>query len=244
MRAGPPVIEKVTVEVQYEDAIGAGPFFDRAGLVLRHLLDELGPPFVPVYEGSPFRSPTLASASERLTLEYNEKHLIVVQDWVETIARIEQVAVIAWGEVNEQFQVQNRVKRAGVHLLFMWPATSADEAEARLLGLGLFSDPPGTEEIFGAIPRKRSYTAVVGTDERPVRYHLAGASAVVEGGAGQVPESLKKFQIPSGILLDVDCGQVLGGKGRRTIKQSDLQAFIRESSRRSIDAARALGQRL
>jgi hypothetical protein len=241
MGAGPPVIEKITVEVQYSEAGGASRFYDRAGLVHRTLLDTLGsPPFAPGSEPSPFRSPALVSPTELLTVEYDQKHLVVIQDSVEAIARIEHVASIAWSKVNEQFELRGKVKRAGIRILLMWPARSAEDAETRLLNAGLFRELPRTQEVFGETPRKRSYTLVVGSDERPTRYHLAGASAVVEMGTGAVPAALKKFHIPAGILLDVDCGRVFNHDPRRTINPADLRTFVQESWRQSIGTAKAL----
>jgi hypothetical protein len=245
MGGGPPVIEKVSLEVQYGDPGGVAAFYERAGLVHRRLLDQLGsPPFASGYEPSPFSASALASPTERLTVAYDHTHLVVTQHSVEAIARIEQVALLAWGEVDEQFELEGRVRQTGIRLFFMWPAHSSDEAEARILGLGLFQELPLAQRIFGAAPRRRSYTVVVGREDRPIRYHLAGATAVIELGAGGVASSLKKFAIPSGILLDVDCRRLFAGNLRRRIDQWDLASFIRESWDESTRAAAALGELL
>jgi hypothetical protein len=244
MGAGAPVFVRATVEVQVGDG-GAGVSHERAEAVRRRLLEHLGsPPFASALDPSIFLAGVLISPAERLTIRYDPRQVVVTQESLESIARVEQVAPVVWHEVNERFELRHRVRQARIRYLLMWPARSAADAQARILNLGLFEERPRVRQVFGEPPRSRSYTVVVGSEEHPVRYHLCGASAVAETGAGEVPSPGDNIQIPWGILLDIDCRRVFPAGTAGTLKQAELRGLIRASWARSLESARALADLL
>jgi hypothetical protein len=246
MPTGEAAIVQIAVEVQYGSGGAGALYFDQSGRIQRELIDQLeSPPFVagdaPV--SAPFVVSTVHSPSERISIEFNHKHVLIQQAAAETIARIEMVAPIVWAEVSQRLELTKRVQRCGVRVWMMWPAASQEEAEARILAADLFTERPGVSTLFGGPPRRRAYTAVVGSDERYVRYMLTGGSASIRvEGEGEVPASLRKFHMEHGILLDVD--SVHAFPVPATLNKADLRTLIRDTWRQTNETCRLLGDRL
>jgi hypothetical protein len=232
---GEPQIQQILVEVRYE--LGS-LYYDHSGRIQRTLLSDLGSP--PFRSGTPVNAllaTGVDSPSERITIEFGPESFSVRQFGVDTLARIEQVTPTAWGIVADLLEINSHLINYVVRFWLIWPSESQEHTEERLISSGLFSETEKWLSIAGPTPLlKRAFTAIHGTENAHVRYNLSSGTTLIEG---QVPDNLRRFHVPQGVLLDVEHVRRFSENG--SVRKGELKEFIRESWRATHGKANAIG---
>jgi hypothetical protein len=237
------LLHQVAVELRYEDGF---LYYDKSGEAQRMLLRTLGQPFVASHpaarlteQGTSITSSNLASRAEHLDIQYDGERFWARHFGADNLARVEQVVPPAWDVVGSVLEVKQHVRRYGARYWILWAADSEDAVEVMLHQLGVPSESERWIRIFGGTPKKRTFAGAVQDGCREIRYHLAAGAAKVDG---DVPDSLKKFNVPHGLLLDVDHSQTFDAGS--TLGKQDLKEFIRESWTKTKAVAERLGKEL
>jgi hypothetical protein len=237
------LLHQVAVELRYEDGL---LYYDKSGEVQRNLLRTLGSPFVASHpaarlteQGTTITSSSLTSRAEHLDIQFDAERFWARHFGLDNLARVEQVIPPAWDVVGSVLEVKQHVRRYGVRYWILWAADSENAVEAMLQHLGVSFESERWTKIFGGTPKRRTFAGVVQDGHREIRYHLGTGGAKVDG---DVPDSLKKFRVDHGLLLDVDHSQTFDAGS--TFGKQDIKDFIRDSWTKTRAVAERLGKEL
>jgi hypothetical protein len=211
------VIGGMTLEVRYKDGI---VYLDKCGSLTLALERSLGEPLQHIVPNMEYGE--LVSLSERLTIRYGRLGLVVQQTWPETAARLEKLAVTAWGEVGRILDVRKKVSRCGFRANAMWGIESIEEGEAALFQHGLVAETERWSSLFSK-PMGRQFTGVVArADGRALRI---GMGIVQQEIIGRVAPEDSRFALPMAVQLDLDYSL----KDPADFSKEELQSFLRAS---------------
>jgi hypothetical protein len=236
------LLHQVAVELRYEDGL---LYYDKSGEVQRLLLRSLAQPFVASHpaarvteRGTTITSSTVTSPAEHIDIQFDAERFWARHFGADNLARMEQIVPVAWDGVGGTLEVKEHVRRYGARYWVMWPAESEDAAQTMLRRLAVFEETGRWKGIFGP-PKKRTFVGIVEDGHREIRYSLSTGAAKVDKEA---PDGLKKFDVPHGLLLDVDHSQAFE-VGSKFGKQ-DLKDLIRDSWTKTKTVAEELGRHL
>lgn len=106
--SGSYILSNASVEVSYNRGV---VYLDRCGSLLLKLQDQVGAPFEPNLPDMRFGE--LRNAPEHLLIQFGPKSFAVLQSWVRSPARVEQLAPPAWDLLADELGVRAEVTRCG-----------------------------------------------------------------------------------------------------------------------------------
>jgi hypothetical protein len=227
-----PLLSQIVVDVQYSRGI---VYLDRCGSLMIKLEDALGAPFqgnVPTMNHG-----EVGSSAERLMFTYGPKNFQGTQTWVESPARVEQLAPVAWELVGETLEVQKHVHRVGVRFIHQWKVDDMDEGR-RAMASSEFVCPSYLASVVGDASTL-AWTLVV----EDTRGRLRIATDINEFKVdGVLPANLVDRVPSAALVLDLDFAYP--GTPPFHVNKNALKDFIRGSWQRSKIAAKSFRDRI
>jgi len=189
------ILSQVAVELRYARGM---VYLDRCGSIYTKMADELGAAFVaptvPNVESTDFSSP-----DELLSVRFGPKNLAVIQQWVNSPARVEQVAAKAWAILSDALEVKTQVLRCGMRIITQWSVASVDDGSRMVLRVA--EPAPAWKQVFGA-PVAASLVTIQREDGQ--FGSRAELSVVQQKISNNLPANLATKISPIAVQLDID----------------------------------------
>jgi hypothetical protein len=221
-------------------------YLDRCGSLTDYMLSQLGDPFTAALpttrttEQGVVVSTSMDSAVERIHIEFGTESLRIQQMGLDAgVARIEQVASLAWDSVAHILEVRTKVVRSGVRFWLLWPKASDDEAEECIRAANLFCETPVWRQIFGEKLTRRSFVGIGEDGSTQVRTSIAAGNVT---SRKDIPESLQRFCPEHAVLCDIDWSQTQTPGFK--LDKNGLKEFVRRNWTQTRDFAKKLGATL
>ncbi len=185
------------MEIRYQRGM---VYLDRCGSIYLRMSDALGAAFegpaLPNIEATEF-----VSSSERLSVRFGPRTMVVAQQWVSSPARVEQIAAKVWDILVNSLDIQEHVTRCGARFVAQWGVAGRAEAIDALRASGAVTAPAAWQSLFG-VPSLGSFTAVRdAVDGAGTRAEL---SYVEHRITRELPASLADLVSPAAVQLDYD----------------------------------------